>query len=146
MRSLPWLPLAALQLRGCACVVCAACRALVQPLCAILGGLLSERDHAAEGPAAGVAAAARVVAPIRTAETILACLHAIFEREDVSEPSQARLGCSSPGLLCARYTRLLTYHSTCTQVLGVLQLLVLVFGLPLNVRCVRYAYGSCALS
>ena len=92
----PCLPLAALQLRGCACVVCVACRALIQPLCAILGGLLSARDLAAEGPAAGVAAA-RVVAPIRTAETILACLHAIFERENVSEPSQARL--DAPGLL-----------------------------------------------
>jgi hypothetical protein len=67
------------------------------------------------------------VAPIRTAETILACLHAIFERENVSEPSQARLAAHAA-------TRLLSCHSTYTQVLGVLQLLVLVLGLPLNVR------------
>ena len=74
-----------------ACVVCVVCRALIQPLCAILGGLLSARDDPREGPAASVAAAGRLVAPIRTAESILACLHAIFEREDVSDPSQARL-------------------------------------------------------
>jgi hypothetical protein len=90
---------------GCACVlgcpwplcgyavalVRAARRALVQPLCAILGGLLSTRDVSVEGPASGVAAAARVVAPLRTAESTLACLHAIFEREGVSDRSQARL-------------------------------------------------------
>ena len=66
-------------------------RALIQPLCAILGGMLSACDDSREGPAPGGAAAARLVAPIRTKESILACLHTIFEREDVSDTSQARL-------------------------------------------------------
>lgn len=120
----------------------AALRALVQPLCAILGAFVSARTNAGEGTTPGRAAAARLVTPTRTAECLLACLQAIFEQHGVADPSQARCGASgvshelSPAeLVTARFS---------AQVLGVAQLLVLVLGIPHDVRS-RCAFGDSAL-
>ena len=65
----------------------------MQPLCAILGACVRARSSTVEGTAAGVAASAQLVTTTRTAECILTCLHAMFERNEVADPLQAR--CSS---------------------------------------------------
>jgi hypothetical protein len=105
---------------------------LVQPLCAILGAFVSARSNTGEGTAAGVADAARLVTPTRTAECILACLHAIFERHDVSDPLQARL--QRMLLCCGLPVAELLITAQTAQVVGVSQSLVLVLGLPHDVR------------
>jgi hypothetical protein len=110
---------------------CVVRRALVQPLCAILGAFASARSLG-EGTAAGTAAAARLVTPTRTAECILACLHAIFGRHKLSDPSQARL--RSTLLVRAAPPAELVSAAQPAQVVGVSQSLVLVLGLPHDVR------------
>lgn len=107
-------------------------RTLVQPLCAILGAFASARSSLGEGTAAGTAAAARLVTPTRTAECILACLHAIFGRHKLSDPSQARL--RSTLLVRAAPPAELVSAAQLAQVVGVSQSLVLVLGLPHDVR------------